>query len=186
MVDELMRLYEQPHRHYHNLVHLSECMREFQEVFMACDDAHACEMALWYHDVVYDPGEATNERLSANKARFDCMRLHTPESFADKVCLLVLSTTHSVESSGDAAIVADIDLAILASPWERYKEYEGQIRMEYGKYADKDYLAGRSLFLDGMMRKPRIYATDYFHHKYEAIARANMARSLLSLGNQHA
>lgn len=186
MVQELLRLYQQDHRHYHNLVHVSECLSEFRDVFTVCEDANACEMAIWYHDIIYEPGEPTNERLSANKARFDCMRLHVSEKLSDKVFNLILSTTHTNDVIGDAAFVSDIDLAIFARPWERYSEYEAQIRKEYSMYSDKEYLAGRALFLDGMLRKPHIYFTDYFRNKYEKIAKANIALSLMKLRTPHA
>lgn len=181
MVQELLGLYSQEHRRYHDLQHLQECMEEFNEVSTMCDDPLAAETAMWYHDVVYDPGEKTNERLSANKAKFDCMRLMVEPEFADKVCAIILTTAAGVAHGPDASVVVDIDRSILGRPWERFSEYERQIREEYSRYTDEEYKAGRTLFLDAMLRREHIFLTNRFREKYEGAAKANIARSLMNL-----
>jgi len=182
LVEEFVRLYSQPHRHYHTLRHISECLQEFDEVSLACSNHLASEMAIWYHDIIYEPSGDVNERLSANKANFDCIRLGVMhKSFADNVAHIIMATKHASVVQGDAAIVMDADLAILGSSSERFAEYEGQIRKEHGHLSDHDYATGRTLVLDGFMRRPIIYATDYFKDKYEKTARANIAMSLMKL-----
>lgn len=181
MVQELLGMYSQSHRKYHNLRHLQECLEEFNGVSDLCEAPMAARMALWYHDAVYDPGESTNERLSANKAKFDCMRLQAKPDFADRVCAIILTTAAGVAHESDSALVVDIDRSILGKPWERFKEYETQIREEYARYTDDEYRAGRVLFLDALLRRPHIYVTERFREKYEGPARANIARSLMKL-----
>jgi predicted metal-dependent HD superfamily phosphohydrolase len=45
---------------------------------------------------------------------------------------LILATRHDVSPpAGDAALLVDVDLAILGSPVERFDEYEHQVRQEY-------------------------------------------------------
>jgi predicted metal-dependent HD superfamily phosphohydrolase len=45
---------------------------------------------------------------------------------------LILATRHDVSPpGGDAALLVDVDLAILGSPAERFDEYERQVRQEY-------------------------------------------------------
>jgi predicted metal-dependent HD superfamily phosphohydrolase len=187
LAEELLRLYSQEHRHYHNLRHIEECLHEFGGVSMECSNPITVEMALWYHDIVYEPTATGNERLSANKALFDCLRLGIEDKvFHDAVMELILATRHVDALSGDAALVADIDLAILGSPWERFSEYESQIRKEYAHVNDKEFSTGRQLILDGFMRRPQIYQTNTFRNKYEKLARANIALSLMKLRSQNA
>jgi len=186
MAQELLGLWSQAHRKYHNLRHLGECLEEFNEVSTDCGNPLVAEMALWYHDAVYDPGERTNERLSANKAKFDCMRLQAKHEFADRVCAAILATAPGVAHESESALVVDIDRSILGKPWERFSEYEGQIREEYARYTDEEYRAGRTLFLDALLRRDRIYVTDLLRDKYERAARANIARSLMRLRGQGA
>lgn len=183
---ELAGLYSQEHRHYHTLQHIDECLREFVEVSNYCENVIAVEMALWYHDIVYEPSSTVNERMSANKAVFDCIRLGVEYSFQTLVVDLVLATRHVMEVSGDAAIVADIDLSILGRPWNRFSEYEQQIQEEYANVPIKDFIVGRSQLLDGLMRRTRIYQTDVFRDKYEKTARGNIARALIKLRSKNA
>jgi predicted metal-dependent HD superfamily phosphohydrolase len=97
-----------------------------------------------------------------------------------------LATRHFPDVSGDAALVADIDLCILGYPWERFAEYERQIRDEYSQVEEKEFITGRLLILDGFLRRPEIYHTKHFREKYEKAARANLARSIMRLGAPHA
>lgn len=182
LVDELVRLYSQPHRHYHNLLHVQECLREFDEVSSTCKDPAAVEMAIWYHDIIYEPTADSNERLSANKASFDCLRLGIlHRSFVERVVEFILATGPGGSVKAEAAMVVDADLAILGASMEKFAEYEGQIRKEYAHVPEKDYVAGRTLILDGFMRRPTIFSTEHFKTKYERTAHANIARSLMSL-----
>jgi len=183
----LFALYSLEHRRYHNMMHVEECLEELDWSLYQCTDPIACEMAVWYHDVVYEPTSDQNERLSANKALFDCLRLGvTDEVFKDAVVRLILGTKHSSEAKGDAATVADIDLSILGKPWERFSEYERQIREEYSHVPDRDFAAGRTAILDGFLRRPSIYWTTHFRERYEKPARANIALSIRKLGAAHA
>jgi predicted metal-dependent HD superfamily phosphohydrolase len=186
LFEELFGLYGQAHRHYHTIRHVEECFREFDAVSPGCAEPVAVEMALWYHDIVYEPSSSINERLSANKAIFDCARLGVEDNgFQTLIADLVLATRHVADVSGDAAFVADIDLAILGSPWERFSEYERQIRQEYASVPDKEFIVGRSQILDGFFRRKHIYQTDVLRDKYEKTARGNIARSLMRLRSGH-
>lgn len=178
---EFMRLYSQPHRHYHGLAHILECMSEYDRVRGLFEDPRAAEMALLYHDIVYEPYMGCNERLSANKAAFDCSRLRAGTAFQNSVCDMIMATAHSSPLSGDAALVADIDLSILATPWERFSEYEKQIRKEYITVSDRDYVSKRTVVLDGFMRRASIYQTEEFLGRCERAARANIGLSLMRM-----
>jgi predicted metal-dependent HD superfamily phosphohydrolase len=101
LCEELFGLYAQGHRHYHTLRHVEECLHEFDGVFAYCADPAAVEMALWYHDIVYETASSVNERLSANKAIFDCARLGVESNaFQALVSDLVLATKHVASVSG--------------------------------------------------------------------------------------
>ena len=68
----LSALYAQSHRHYHTIAHVQSCLAEFEQYCESpeCPVAdelaiHCVEMALWYHDAVYNPYSAQNEIKSA-------------------------------------------------------------------------------------------------------------------------
>ena len=51
----------------------------------------------------------------------------------ERVQELILATKHkSAPATHDAALLVDVDLAILGAPVERFDEYERQVRKEYG------------------------------------------------------
>ncbi|WVV47354.1 hypothetical protein THH46_22260 [Pseudomonas sp. NA13] len=57
--EELIRHYGEPHRAYHNLQHLKECLQVRRFVNAACQACAEIDLALWFHDVIYDPFAAT-------------------------------------------------------------------------------------------------------------------------------
>ena len=105
-----------------------------------------------------------------------------PGDRTDAVRGLILATLHaSLPLSADAAVVADIDLAVLGKPQEAFDDYERAIRREYGHVAEAAFRAGRAEVLRGFLARPRIYATDSFARRYEMTARQNLGRSLSAL-----
>ena len=54
--------YAEPHRHYHNLNHIGFLLRKFDETG---EKSEEIEMAIWYHDAIYDPKAGDNEAQSA-------------------------------------------------------------------------------------------------------------------------
>jgi len=175
--------YSEKHRAYHNLKHIDDCLDEFETVRGRCDDADAVEFALWFHDVVYDPKAKDNEELSAALAKRICGDVKLPPAFAEQVETLVLATKHTGEPAGnDAQIMVDVDLSILGKSEAAFHKYERNVRAEYSWVPESQFRAGRAAILKGFLARERIYSTAYFNQKYEAAARANLARSLQKLG----
>src|SRR5689334_9923752 len=63
--DDLCARLEEPGRKFHNIGHIDDCLERFDDVRRHLEDPDAVELALWFHDAVYVPGDATNERRSA-------------------------------------------------------------------------------------------------------------------------
>ena len=178
----LENAYSAPERYYHNVKHIADCLRELSPVRDSCHDAAAVEAALLFHDYVYDPTRHDNEERSAEEAAMALRALGWPGDRTDAVRGLILATLHaSLPLSADAAVVADIDLAVLGKPQEAFDDYERAIRREYGHVAEAAFRAGRAEVLRGFLARPRIYATDSFARRYEMTARQNLGRSLSAL-----
>lgn len=177
----LARLAE-PHRAYHTLRHVKECLAHLDSARHCCEHPAEVALALWFHDAVYDPQRHDNEALSAAWAGRVLGQAGIPAKTTGRVRNLVLATQHdSLPENADARVIVDIDLAILGAETARFDEYESQIRQEYAWVADADFRRGRAQIVQGFLQRPRIYATDFFHGRLEAQARANLERALSAL-----
>jgi predicted metal-dependent HD superfamily phosphohydrolase len=178
----LTAAYSEPHRLYHNLRHIAECQKEFDAARNLSSSPGAVELAIWFHDAVYEPKSADNEEQSAALAE-QCLRgSHVKESLVEKVKRLVLATkSHDVNADEDAPLLVDVDLSILGQPERRFLEYETQIRAEYAWVAEDKFAARRAEILEGFLARDRIYATSWFYDRYEHQARHNLEASLLRL-----
>jgi predicted metal-dependent HD superfamily phosphohydrolase len=128
----LVAMYAEPHRHYHNLHHIADCLGEFDRVRHLAREPLAVELAIWFHDAVYDPRAGNNEEQSADLAQAWLGEAHAGSALRDAVSRLVLATKkHDASLHVDAALLVDVDLSILGQPPDRFWHYEEQIRAEY-------------------------------------------------------
>jgi predicted metal-dependent HD superfamily phosphohydrolase len=172
--------YAEPQRPSHTLGHVAHCLEEFDAARDLARDPVAVEMALWYHDVVYDPRSVDNEKQSADLAAEAAVEMGLSAARATRVAELILVSTHrALAADPDAQLFADIDLAILGQAAAAFDQYEGQIRVEYAWVPEAAFRAGRSTILKSFLDRPSIYATPFFRKKYEAAARRNLSASLL-------
>ena len=178
---QVLRCYEQPHRRYHNLRHLAECIELADEVADQLADADAARCALYFHDAVYTVGAADNEVRSAEMARRMLMDLGLPDRRGGLIERLIQCTDHRTPPfSSDARYVVDIDLSILGQPADRYTEYAEAIQAE-AALPPEEFRQRRVEFLRNMLARPRLFFTETFAARFEAAARANMRRELDSL-----
>ena len=174
--------YAAPDRHYHNVKHVADCLRELAPVRGSCADPLAAEAALLFHDYDYHPSRHDNEERSAEEAGMALRAVGWPPARIDAVRSLILATKHAAPPpTPDAAVVADVDLSILGKPPEVFDAYEKAIRLEYAHVPHDAFRAGRAAVLRSFLSRPRIYATDAFASRYEMAARENLGRSLSAL-----
>ena len=182
LLEPVLRAYCDPARHYHNLHHVAECLRELDPVRPSCQNVLAVQAALLLHDCVYDPARADNEERSADVASRLLASVGHDEALLSSTRRLILATRHATSpAEGDEQIVVDIDLSILAKSAEEFDAYERAIRLEYAFVPDDAFAAGRARLLRRFLARPSIYATSHFRQRYEQTARANLLRSLKQL-----
>ncbi|MFL0460309.1 hypothetical protein ACH0CA_07555 [Kytococcus sedentarius] len=193
---DLLRRWSSPERGYHDLQHLRETLAALDELVAAeeggADDADAdtvalAELALWFHDAVYDPRArgTRNERDSAQLAREVLTSLGAATSVADEVARLVLLTAdHRVEDPTDTAgrLVSDADLWILAAPPERYASYTAAVRQEYRHVPGVLFRRGRRTVLEGLLATGTPYVTDHARDVWGPRALANVRAEIQQLG----
>lgn len=179
--DAVLARYAETHRHYHTLQHLAECLDLFDTLRDAPDRPAEVEMALWFHDAVYDLGAPDNEARSAAWAREALGTAGVAEGARARIDDLVMATCHAAPPrTRDAQVLVDIDLAILGAEEERFAEYERQIRAEYAHVPALLFGPRRRALLQSFLDRASIYATPALHRRLEARARANLARAIAS------
>jgi predicted metal-dependent HD superfamily phosphohydrolase len=179
LFDGLVAHYNEPQRRYHTLQHLRECIEEFEPVIQLAQHPGEVEIALWFHDAVYDVKSQDNEQQSADLAAAALREAGVSADSAARVLALIMATRHSrLPTTPDECLLVDIDLSILGAEAGRFKEYEDQIREEYGWVPDWLFQRKRKSILKAFLGRASIYSTGHFRKKYEDSARENLNRSL--------
>jgi predicted metal-dependent HD superfamily phosphohydrolase len=176
---DLRHRYSEPHRAYHTLHHLAECMQLLEQTRGLAQHPAEVEIALWFHDAIYDPRKTDNEQRSAEWAQRALRRYGASIAVQDRVTELIMVTTHQGGVEGaDARLMSDIDLAILGAGRARFDEYERQVRREYRHVPHATYKPERRRLLTAFLERPRIYHTEWFRERRETMARSNLQRAL--------
>lgn len=181
LYQELRAHYSEPGRSYHTPKHVQFCLSHFDEVRDLLQWPDSVELAIWYHDIIYDPRADDNERRSA-----DYFRRHAGPSLEDalvrRVVQLIIATEHrEVPDDPDEAFMVDIDLASFARPWRDFCSDSDRVRAEFPQMGDAEFTRGQARFLQSLLDREHFYATAFFQERYEAMARSNVSRRLASM-----
>jgi predicted metal-dependent HD superfamily phosphohydrolase len=179
MFERVRSAYCEPHRHYHTVAHIDACLREFDAVRPLAEFPYLVEAALWFHDVVYEPTAADNERRSADLAANFLGSAGVPAPACARLRAHIIATMHDAEAADpDAALVVDVDLAILGQDPAIYDAFETQIRQEYAFVPVASFRRGRVAILRSFLDRERIYSTAQLRSRYEQQARRNLRRAI--------
>lgn len=179
--------YGEPHRHHHGLPHVEAMLAGLRDLDGAVVHPAAVEVAIWYHDAVYDPARTDNEARSAALLRAELDGLAHPDLVEGADLLVRLTAGHHLPADlaprwrGDAALFLDLDLAVLGASAEVYDAYEAGIAAEHEPVHGPAYRPGRAAFLESLLARPRLYHSERFHGALDASARANLRRALSGL-----
>jgi predicted metal-dependent HD superfamily phosphohydrolase len=176
---QLLQHYREPHRAYHTLQHLDECLQVRRRVNAACQAYAEIDLALWFHDAIYQPRRRDNELRSAqwldDVARDSGLGAEMRRRLYD----LIMVTRHDgAPASADEAVLVDTDLAILGASAERFAEYHQQVRHEYRHVPLFVYRRKRRQILEGFLARGRIYTSAPYFDAFEQQARVNLARAI--------
>ncbi|RVD67892.1 MAG: hypothetical protein E5V62_22205 [Mesorhizobium sp.] len=184
---ELSALYRATDRRYHGLAHIEAMLELAADYRRLLHDPEAVEAAIWFHDAIYDSRAKDNEAQSAALAE-QKLAGRTHAGRLGRVAAMILATaTHELPRSddedfaSDAALMLDMDLAILGAAPETFDAYERAVRQEYHWVEEPMWRAGRGAVLKSFLARPHIFHTDEFRQRFEPQARRNLARSLQAL-----
>lgn len=181
--DRLVDFYGEAHRHYHTLDHIQHCLQEFDRVATFMDDPSAVEIALWFHDAIYEPGAKDNEQRSAELfQKYSHTSGCTDTVFQQRIHNLIVITTHREQpSQKDEQFIVDIDLSSFGLPWDIFERDGHRIRAECADMSDDEYYPGHVKFLQALRERPTFFFTHFFQRRYEQTARENIERLITSL-----
>jgi len=180
--EELISLYGESHRAYHNFVHVVHLLREFDEILGLIENPNQVEVALWYHDAIYDTRAEDNEEKSAELVERRLAKSGISKEFIDEVKKMILATKHGkTPQDKDTKYLIDIDLSILGKPIKEFDEYERDIRFEYAWVPENQFKERRRAILQEFLGRDSIYLTNFFKQRYENQARCNLERSITQL-----
>lgn len=178
---ELAARHSEAHRHYHTLAHVRECLKWLDWSAKLARHSAEVELALFFHDAIYDPRANDNEEQSAKLARERLAEAGLPAPVLDRIEAHILATSRHEADDADGRLVVDIDLAILGASRARFDEFERAIREEYRHVPIEHFRAGRRAVLERFLERPSIYRLPAFRDELEARARANLERRLAEL-----
>lgn len=174
----LLDAYSEPQRHYHTIQHIVECLAFFHQIKNQLNDPIAVELAIWFHDAIYDPQAIDNEEKSAELIEQYCSQLFEKAQLQKVYEWIIATKKHSPATDQDLNYLLDIDLAILGSSKRRFAEYEQQIQQEYS-WVDADlYRVKRAEVLNYFLEMKPLYQTEYFRDLLEVQAKYNLTSSL--------
>jgi len=190
LLAELRARHAEPQRAYHGWSHIEALLRLREELADRLCDPAAVLWAILFHDAVYDPHAADNEERSAKLLEAAEVKGLNDAARARAARLIRMTAAHAIpgglpaDETADAALFLDMDLSILGAPPERFDAYEAGIRHEYAHVPTEAFRSGRAAILRRFTERPHLYLSDWGRDRFEAAARANIARSLAKLSDE--
>jgi len=180
--ERLVDAYSQKHRHYHTVAHIEHCLQEFDAAAGLAHEPAEVELALWFHDAIYDPYSSNNEAKSADWACELLSQGGASRERVERVRAHILATRHEAPAAlDDSKLVVDIDLSILGVDEAAYARFETSVREEYRWVPGPLFRSKRAEILESFLARPVLYNTTPFRDRYEAPARRNLAAAIATL-----
>ena len=172
----LENAYTESQRYYHTVQHIVECLDLFHQIKAQFNDPITVELAIWFHDVIYDPKASDNEEQSAALMQKYCSNLLASDQIQKVYEWIIATKKHQASTDQDLNYLLDIDLAILGSSTVRFAEYEQQIQQEYAWVEPELYKLKRAEVLHYFFQMKPLYQTEYFRQLFEDQAKQNLLK----------
>jgi predicted metal-dependent HD superfamily phosphohydrolase len=188
-------------RPYHNLIHIADLLHLCENVFTVKDKT-SVYLAVYFHDVIYDPKNGDNEERSARifeEFAIECRELvgsgcewATRSRINDIANWIRETSRHTTSeyispfSQEDFHLFLDMDMSILGADRDRYAKYSHDVRQEYRHIPDKLFAKGRMAFLESLLsvEDEKLYRTSAARLLFLDSAKSNVRWEFDSLRNQ--
>jgi predicted metal-dependent HD superfamily phosphohydrolase len=189
----LVEHYLTPGRFYHTLDHAVGMVRQVRELRGSVQlgttpepdlrtvDFDALELAVWFHDAVYEVGADDNERRSADLAAGAARAMGFAEPQIEQIRDLILQSSHRAPATTfPARLLCDMDLVLLGLPWEQFVAGMELIRRECAPMPRAAEQFEKAVMLRALLDRSAIYQTAMFRERFEERARQNIRRFIES------
>lgn len=182
--EEVHGYYSASGRHYHTPEHIDHCLRQFDLACAEMEDADAVEIAIWFHDLIFDVRANDNELQSAR--RFAALANDSMDAgFKARVHDLIMTTAPPrLPRTTDQKFMLDIDLSSFGLPWQDMLRDSIAVRQESPQLTDAEFFPGQRAFLESLVSREHFYFTEFFRSRIEDGARSNIERYLQKLSDQ--
>ncbi|MEM1411437.1 MAG: N-methyl-D-aspartate receptor NMDAR2C subunit [Pseudomonadota bacterium] len=177
----LQTAYDGSDRHYHNSSHVSHCLQALQLYTDLAERPAEIELAIWFHDAIYDTKASDNEERSAVWLENYLSDLNADAAMIARIAHMIRATKSHEADSDDARLMVDIDLGILGTSPSSFRSYDEGIRQEYHWVPDEVYAPARSQILSTFLSREQIYQTTVIRDRLEAPARRNLEQRIAEL-----
>jgi len=176
LFSKLIQHYTESNRHYHNINHIQKMLDFSSELSSEIKDKEVIQLAIFYHDIIYNSLSKTNEIDSAALAVLELSKTNFPAEKIKLVEQFIISTQKHFPLIEDTDLYyfLDFDLAILGTERSVYESYVEKIRKEYKWIPGFMYKKARKEVLQHFLEREHIYFTEIFRNNYEANARENL------------
>ncbi len=159
-------------RPWHNERHIFDMLKNFTQyqrdanIKLTVEEKENLEVAILFHDIVYDPRRNDNEEVSIqlmyNYFEIEKFKL-LPEKRLNEIAKLILATTKNhLPATGNGKIIVDLDMAILKTKnVSELIEYEYGIFKEYQWVDVNTYIQKRCEFLEKNIADHNRWLIDY-------------------------
>jgi predicted metal-dependent HD superfamily phosphohydrolase len=150
-IQQLQFLWNEKHRHYHNITHLQQIITDIQNNLAFSDlslvEKHTLLLAAFFHDSIYDPKKKDNEDRSIKF--FKQSYIGKDAIMVEKVSKLIDITKYRKRPTEKLQrILWDADNAGFKKGFDHLLIVENNIRKEYPLTSNISYREGRIKFLE--------------------------------------
>lgn len=178
---ELLRRWNEPHRHYHSATHLLAVL-EALDLLTDGRPPRPVILAAWFHDAVYNGVPGKDEEESALLAQAHLNPLVPADVAAEVSRLVRLTATHSPgPTDHTGALLCDADLAVLGGPPESYARYLAGVRADYAHIRPADFNNGRAAVVRRLLALDPLFHTPKARALWAGQAHVNLNNELAHL-----
>jgi len=169
-------------RYYHTLRHINYMLTHVKDFELTKKEQAKLELAIWFHDFVYNSKKGDNELISAIYFIKYAKTIGLKRKEIKEIKELIIDTSHrNIPITKLGKIICDLDLREFVNDRQELNSIE--VRNEYSQLSNKKFYKGRIEFLRSLLNKKHIYHTKLYQGGMEDLAIDNLMKELKILTN---